>query len=301
MRAGHQPRLRRWRRVHALEAAAGEWILLVNDDAEATKPRAPSAWLLAERGRAAPSRGAASPPGRSASMRAPRQRSTPPAWSWTSCGVAYDRLAGAPAPPTAATSWRCSAPRHASRSTAARRCSTPSAASMRAFFAFSEDADVAWRARTARLERALYVPATVAYHHGSATAGEASAGKYYLVGRNRIPAAGPQRHAAASSLRWGWAMVLYDVAYVTFVVADRPHAGAAARPAGRPAPVARLPARRRALPAARHRWPRRPAHSVPGGSARRTAPSWPLGGLLRVVARAEAPAPDAPRAGDGAR
>ena len=37
------------------------------------------------------------------------------------------------------------------------------------FFAYREDADVAWRARMAGWS-ALYVPASVAYHHGSATA-----------------------------------------------------------------------------------------------------------------------------------
>jgi GT2 family glycosyltransferase len=83
------------------------------------------------------------------------------------------------------------------------------------FFAFMEDADVAWRARMAGW-RTLYVPSAVAYHHGSATAGEASAFKYGLVGRNRVRMLA--RNATFGQLLvWGWAMVLYDVAYVTFV------------------------------------------------------------------------------------
>ena len=88
------------------------------------------------------------------------------------------------------------------------------------FFAFGEDADVAWRARAAGWT-CLYVPAGVAYHHGSATAGEASAGKYFLVGRNRVRLLA--KNATRSQLaRWGWAMALYDLAYVAFVaVAER--------------------------------------------------------------------------------
>ena len=85
------------------------------------------------------------------------------------------------------------------------------------FFAFGEDADVAWRARAAGWS-CLYVPASVAYHHGSATAGEASALKYFLVGRNRMRLLA--KNATRGQLaRWGWAMALYDVAYVLFVAA----------------------------------------------------------------------------------
>ena len=85
--------------------------------------------------------------------------------------------------------------------------------------AFGEDADVAWRARTAGWS-CVYVPASVAYHHGSATAGEASALKYFLVGRNRMRLLA--KNATGGQLvRWGWAMALYDLAYVAFVAVTR--------------------------------------------------------------------------------
>jgi GT2 family glycosyltransferase len=85
------------------------------------------------------------------------------------------------------------------------------------FFAFGEDADVAWRARMAGWT-CLYVPEAVAYHHGSATAGEASPAKYFLVGRNRARLLA-KNASTGQLLRWGWAIVLYDLAYVAFAAA----------------------------------------------------------------------------------
>jgi GT2 family glycosyltransferase len=99
------------------------------------------------------------------------------------------------------------------------------------FFAFMEDADVSWRARMAGW-RCLYEPRAIAYHHGSATAGEGSARKYELVGRSRVRLIA--KNASRSQLlRWGWAMVLYDLAYVVFVLAtDRTLAPARGRLSG---------------------------------------------------------------------
>ncbi len=53
------------------------------------------------------------------------------------------------------------------------------------FFAFLEDADLAWRARLAGW-RCLYAPAARCYHVHSATAGQGSRLKAYLLARNRI-------------------------------------------------------------------------------------------------------------------
>lgn len=53
------------------------------------------------------------------------------------------------------------------------------------FFAYAEDADLNWRALRAGW-RCLYVPAARAYHISSATAGEGSAFKARLLGRNKI-------------------------------------------------------------------------------------------------------------------
>ncbi|MBC8492508.1 MAG: glycosyltransferase family 2 protein [Chloroflexi bacterium] len=53
------------------------------------------------------------------------------------------------------------------------------------FFAYLEDADLAWRARLAGW-KCLYVPSAVAYHVHSATGGVGSPFKNYLLGRNKI-------------------------------------------------------------------------------------------------------------------
>ena len=53
-----------------------------------------------------------------------------------------------------------------------------------AYFAYLEDVDVAWRLRRAGY-RALLLPDAVAVHEGSASTGEGSWLKVYLVGRNR--------------------------------------------------------------------------------------------------------------------
>ena len=52
------------------------------------------------------------------------------------------------------------------------------------FFAYLEDADLAWRARLAGW-RCLYVPAAIVYHRHSASSGEGSPFKGYHLGRNK--------------------------------------------------------------------------------------------------------------------
>ena len=99
------------------------------------------------------------------------------------------------------------------------------------FFAFQEDADVAWRARAAGW-RALYEPRAIALHRGSATAGEASAMKFFLVGRNRVRLLA-KNATRAQLARHGAGIVLYDLAYVVFVaVAERTLAPLRGRVAG---------------------------------------------------------------------
>jgi GT2 family glycosyltransferase len=83
------------------------------------------------------------------------------------------------------------------------------------FFAYQEDADVAWRARMAGWQ-CLYEPRALAWHRGSATAGEASETKYRLVGRNRVRMIA--KNASTAQLRrHAPAMLAYDLAYVAFV------------------------------------------------------------------------------------
>ena len=81
------------------------------------------------------------------------------------------------------------------------------------FFAYQEDADVAWRARMAGW-RAVCVPAARATHRGSATIDTRL--KYRLVGRNRVRLLA-KNATTRHLLRHGAAMVLYDLAYVAYV------------------------------------------------------------------------------------
>lgn len=82
------------------------------------------------------------------------------------------------------------------------------------FFAYLEDADLAWRARMAGW-RSVYAPAAVARHHHSATLGHNSSTKQFLVGRNRVRMLA--KNATTSQLRRHWLSILtYDLAYVAF-------------------------------------------------------------------------------------
>lgn len=83
------------------------------------------------------------------------------------------------------------------------------------FYAHLEDVDVAWRAQM-RGWNCLYAPRAVVYHHHSATLAHFSDQKYFVGGRNRVRLIAKN---ADRRLLWrhGWAMVLYDLAYVAFV------------------------------------------------------------------------------------
>ncbi|MFI4992225.1 MAG: glycosyltransferase family 2 protein [Solirubrobacterales bacterium] len=83
------------------------------------------------------------------------------------------------------------------------------------FFAYLEDVDLAWRARAAGWI-AVYEPSAVAHHHGSASSGEGSQRKYFLVGRNRVRLLA--RNATTTQLmRALGGILLYDSAYVVYV------------------------------------------------------------------------------------
>lgn len=82
------------------------------------------------------------------------------------------------------------------------------------FFAYLEDADVAWRARMAGW-RCLYAPAAVGLHEHSTVLGHGSAAKHFLVGRNRVRLIA--KNATGAHLRRrAAAMVAYDLAYVAY-------------------------------------------------------------------------------------
>lgn len=122
------------------------------------------------------------------------------------------------------------------------------------FFAYLEDADVAWRARAAGWS-CRYEPSAVAYHEGSASSREGSAAKYFLVGRNRVWLLA--RNATWRQLLLGMpGIVLYDVAYVTYVaLKDRTLAPLWGRLAG----LCSFRARRRERRGQRHDVPLGPA------------------------------------------
>jgi GT2 family glycosyltransferase len=99
------------------------------------------------------------------------------------------------------------------------------------FFAYLEDVDLAWRARAADWI-AVYEPLAVAYHRGSASSGEGSQRKYFLVGRNRVRLLA--RNATTGQLLRALAgILLYDLAYVIYAaLADRTLAPLRGRLAG---------------------------------------------------------------------
>jgi GT2 family glycosyltransferase/glycosyltransferase involved in cell wall biosynthesis len=82
------------------------------------------------------------------------------------------------------------------------------------FFAFFEDADLAWRAQ-AHGWRAVYAPKAVVYHHHSATAQHGSPAKLYLVGRNRVRTLAKNAGIGMLVLNAPW-MLAYDAAYVIY-------------------------------------------------------------------------------------
>jgi GT2 family glycosyltransferase len=195
-----------------IEAAAGSWVALVNDDATLE----PDALLrLLERGASDPDIGAVAP-----QIRFELQAGTinSAGIDVDSLGVATERLAGAPVE-------RADQPCEVF---GVSGCVALYRGEMLAqiggfdteFFAYLEDVDVAWRARAAGW-RAFYEPAAVAHHRGSASSGEGSARKYYLVGRNRVRLLA--RNATTRQLVVNLIGILcYDSAYVLYVaLSDR--------------------------------------------------------------------------------
>ena len=164
--------------MHGIRRARGEWIALFNDDVT-LDPAALTSLLAAGRcyadvGSLAAQMRFAARPGtiNSAGLEVDR------------LGIATDRLVGAPADASEANetvvfgvSGGAALYRH--------RMLDELNGFDETFFAYLEDADLAWRARM-RGWRSLYVPQAVVYHHHSATLVHRSREKYFLVGRNRI-------------------------------------------------------------------------------------------------------------------
>jgi GT2 family glycosyltransferase len=116
------------------------------------------------------------------------------------------------------------------------------------FFAYLEDVDLAWRARTGGW-RCRYVAAAEVRHAHSATAGEGSTRKRFLLGRNKVWLLA-KNYPATDLWRWLPLVVAYDLAAVGYGLAVR-RDGAALR--GRLAGLGGLPRALRARRAAGRR------------------------------------------------
>jgi GT2 family glycosyltransferase len=196
--------------VRGMRQAQGEWIALVNDDAT-VDPRAFVEMLAAARSSddvgsvAAQIRFADRPAViNSAGIDVDR------------LGVASDRLLGSPVGrsetvPTEVFGASAGAALY-------RRSMLDEIGGFdESFFAYLEDADVAWRARMMGW-RCLYAPAALVHHHHSTTLGHRSPRKYLLVGRNRLRLLA--KNASTRQLaRNAVGMAVYDVSYVVYVAA----------------------------------------------------------------------------------
>jgi GT2 family glycosyltransferase len=188
-------------------AASADWIALVNDDAHLD---AGALRALLEAGRADARIGAVAAQVRFAA--APGVVNSAGIGVDT-LGVASERFAGRPASAAAAAGPVFGA----SGSVVLYRAAMLDQIGGfdERFFAYLEDADVAWRARAAGWS-AWYEPAALAYHEGSASTGAGAPEKYLLVGRNRVRllARNMTRRQLVRALP---AIALYDSAYVAYV------------------------------------------------------------------------------------
>jgi GT2 family glycosyltransferase len=193
-----------------IEASSGDWILLLNDDT--TLERTSISELL----RVARSR-------KRVGSVAPQLRFAHDSNTINSAGlviddlgVARDRLLGA----SLAQSERDVTEVFGSSAAAvvySREMLDEIGGFDRSFYAYLEDADVAWRARM-RGWSCLFVPTAVVRHNHSATLEHFSDRKYYLGGRNRVRLVAKNADAGLLRRR-GIFMVAYDLAYVVFVAA----------------------------------------------------------------------------------
>ena len=145
-------------------------------------------------------------------------------------GVAYERLLGEPT----STSGTDAVDVFGASATAAlyrRRMLAELGGFDESFFAYLEDADLAWRARMSGW-RATYAPSALVRHRHSSSLGHRSATKYFLVGRNRVRMLA-KNATRRQLLRHGLAMVLFDLTYVVYAaVSDRTLAPLRGRMAG---------------------------------------------------------------------
>ena len=195
-----------------IRASDADWLLLLNNDAT-IEPRAVKALLEAARGR--PRVGSLA-----AQMRFARGGAINSAgFELDRLGIPFDRHIGEP--PTISEASPTDVFGACAGAALLRRTMLDDIGGFDgSFFVYLDDVDIAWRARM-RGWTCLYVPSAVVHHHHSATALHGSRAKYFHVGRNRVRLLA--KHMPISHLlRYGGAIVAYDLAYVLFVaVTDR--------------------------------------------------------------------------------
>jgi hypothetical protein len=197
--------------MRGLEEASGEWIALVNNDAVIERD---ALRLLVAAGAADPKIGAVAAQVRFADR---RELVNSAGLEVDRLGIGYDRLVGTPIDGPAQT------PAEVFGANGCfglyRRAMLDSLGGFdESFFAYMEDADLAWRARMAGW-RSAYEPRAIAFHEASATARQDL--KYRLVGRNRVRMLA-KNATGRQLLRHGVAILAYDLAYVVAVaITDR--------------------------------------------------------------------------------
>jgi GT2 family glycosyltransferase len=196
--------------VAGLAVARGEWIALVNDDC-AVHPDALAELLAA---------GELNP--RAGSVAAQVRFAAKPD-TINSAGIEIDELGVARERKLGESTTACEAePVEVFGASAAlalyRRAMLDDVGSFDpSFFAYLEDADLAWRAQMAGW-RCMLAPRAVALHHHSPTLGHGSKAKHLLVGRNRVRMLA--KNASRRQLRRRLLrIVAYDLSYVGYVAA----------------------------------------------------------------------------------
>jgi GT2 family glycosyltransferase len=199
--------------AEGLATARGEWIALVNDDCT-LEPEALAELLAAAEGRA--DVGSVAAQVRFAGDEATINSA---GIDVDELGVASERRLGEPA---AAIDPEVVEVFGASATLALyRRFMLDSLGGLdTSFFAYLEDADLAWRARMAGW-RCLLAPRAIGRHLHSSTLGHGSDAKHLYVGRNRVRMLA--KNASAAQLRRKLLAILaYDLVYVAHAaVADR--------------------------------------------------------------------------------
>jgi GT2 family glycosyltransferase len=189
-----------------LAEARGEWIALINDDCLVDEG-AVVAMLAA--GRTAPDIGSVA-----AQIRFAGRPDTlnSAGLEIDQLGIAYERLLGKPA----SVSTDVEEVFGASAAAALYRRTMLEAVGGfdTSFFAYLEDADLAWRARMAGW-RCVYAPGAIVLHDHSSSLGHRSAEKYFLVGRNRVRMLA-KNATRTLLLRRSLAMLTYDLAYIVY-------------------------------------------------------------------------------------